>query len=93
LGAEFPVRSKQMMNRATPQERILAVLQGGLRTWDDLKGLTRINEERLGVTLGELLSLRKIWTAHKNDVRVYGLERRIGLVPRLAHQRQRSTDK
>lgn len=82
-----------MNRRPTAQERILAVLQDGLRTWDDLKGLTRINEERLGVTLGELLSLRKIWTAHKNDVRVYGLERRTGLVPRLAHQRQRSTDK
>jgi hypothetical protein len=87
------VRSEQKMNRATPQERILAVLQDGLRTWDDLKGLTKINEERLGVTLGELLSLRKIWTAHKNDVRVYGIERRLGLVPRLANQQQRATDK
>ena len=81
------------MSRATPQERILAVLQGGLCTWDELKGSTKINDERLGVTLGELLGLRKIWTAQKNDVRVYGIERRTGLVPRLVHQRQRSTDR
>jgi hypothetical protein len=81
------------MGRATPQERILAVLQGGLCTWDELKNSTKINDERLGVTLGELLGLRKIWTAQKNDVRVYGIERRTGLVPRLVHQQQRSTDR
>jgi hypothetical protein len=86
-------KKQRKMSRPTPQERILNVLQGGLRTWDELKGSTKINDERLGVTLGELLSLRKIWTAQKNDIRVYGIERRTGLVPRFAHQRQRSTDR
>ncbi|HYJ46399.1 MAG TPA: hypothetical protein VEV81_07270 [Pyrinomonadaceae bacterium] len=81
------------MSRVSPQERILGALQGGLRTWNDLKELTKINDERLGFTLGELLDLRKIWTAQKNDVRVYGIERRVGLVPRFHNLRRRSTDK
>jgi hypothetical protein len=79
--------------RATPQERVLNVLRDGLSTWDDLKGLTKLNEERLGFTLGELLSLRKIWTERKNDLRVYGLERRVGLVPRFTPAHRRYTDR
>ena len=82
-----------MMSTPTAQDRILSVLESGLRTWDDLKGLTKINEERLGVTLGELFDLRKIWTAQKNGVRVYGLERRIGLVPRFSPLQRRATDR
>jgi hypothetical protein len=50
------------MDSLTPQQRILSVLEDGARTWDALKGLTKINEERLGFSLGELLGLRKIWT-------------------------------
>ena len=80
------------MDRPTPQQRILTVLEGGSRTWDTLKGLTKISEEHLGFTIGELLGLRKIWTTHKNDVRVYGIERRIGLVPRASHQSRRIGD-
>jgi len=81
------------MGTSTAQERILNLLQSGLRTWDDLKGLTKINEERLGVTLGELFDSRKIWTTHKNGVRVYGLERRTGLVPRFSPLQRRSSDR
>ena len=68
-------------------------MEGGVRTWDALKGLTKINDERLGFTLGELLDLRKIWTTLINDVRVYGIERRIGLVPRSYHQSRRAADR
>lgn len=81
------------MDSHTPQQSILNVLEGGASTWDALKGLTRINDERLGFTLGELLDLRKIWTTHKNDVRVYGLERRKGLLPRSFDQSRRATDR
>ncbi|HEX8890947.1 MAG TPA: hypothetical protein VF779_17490 [Pyrinomonadaceae bacterium] len=81
------------MSRVSPQERILSALEGGLRTWDNLKELTKINDERLGFTLGELLDQRKIWTGVKNDVRFYGIERRIGLVPRFHNMRRRATDR
>ena len=86
-------QKQEKMGNATPQQRILDALQDGLCTWDDLKGIVKMNEERLGLTLGELLGLRKIWTAQKNGVRVYGIERRLGLVPRLVYQQQRSTDR
>jgi hypothetical protein len=79
--------------RVTPQDGILNALQGGLSTWDELKRVTKLNEERLGFTLGELLSLRKIWTAQKNDLRIYGLERRSGLVPRFTPPQRRYTDR
>lgn len=81
------------MDRPTPHQRILSVLESGVCTWDALKGATKINEERLGFTIGELLDLRKIWTTEKNDVRVYGIERRIGLVPRSSHYSRRAADR
>jgi hypothetical protein len=71
---------------------ILNELQGGERTWDQLQTLTKINDDNLGFMIGELLNRRKIWTAHKNDVRVYGLERRIGLLPRFTDPQRRATD-
>jgi hypothetical protein len=74
------------------QQRILNALQNGILTWNDLKGAANCNDEKLGLTLGALLNLRKIWTVDKNDVRVYGLEKRLGLVPRYAHPQRRSTD-
>ncbi|MDQ3819700.1 MAG: hypothetical protein M3362_18775 [Acidobacteriota bacterium] len=81
------------MSRVTPQDRILSALQTGARTWDNLRELTKLSEDRLGFIIGELLELRKIWTISRNDVRVYGLERRTGLVPRFSHPLRRSTDK
>ena len=83
---------QRIMNANSPQQRILNVLEKGLRTWDDLKELTKLNEERLGFSLGELFDLRKIWTAQKNGVRVYGIERRTGLAPRY-HLQRRATDR
>ena len=83
---------KRKMSRHTPQHRILNVLESGVRTWDALKGLAKLNEERLGFTIGELLDLRKIWTTQKNDVRFYGIERRKGLVPRSFHPSRRAAD-
>ena len=79
------------MGSITPQQRILHVLEGGHRTWEALKGLANINDQVLGFTIGELLDQRKIWTTHDEGVRVYGVERRKGLVPR-AFRRSRHTD-
>jgi len=82
-------------NQKTPrtaEDRVLQVLQTGLRTWDELKAATKLNDERLGFALSDLFDRRKVWTAQQGDVRVYGLERRTGLKPRFAHLRRRSTD-
>lgn len=80
------------MDRATSQQRILAALQSRILTWDELKEVAKSNDERLGFAIGELLNQRKIWTVEKNEVRVYGLERRTGLVPRFSPLRRRNTD-
>jgi hypothetical protein len=74
-------------------QKVLEQLQQGARTWDQLRALTKFNDDILGLTILELLNLRKIWATQKNDVRVYGLERRIGLVPRFSHPERRSTDR
>ena len=74
------------------QQKVLDQLQVGARTWDDLRGLTKINDDNLGFTIGELLQLRKIWTLQKGDIRVYGIERRRGLTPRGAHEARRVSD-
>lgn len=74
------------------QQKILAELQSGARTWDQLRTLTKINDENLGFTIGELLNLRKIWTAHRGNVRLYGIERRTGLMPRFANEHRRASD-
>jgi hypothetical protein len=84
---------KRRMESLTSQQRILCALEGGVRNWDELKGLTYIQEDLLGINIGQLLGLRKIWTAHENDVRVYGIERRKGLVPRASHQSRRAADR
>lgn len=84
------------MDSPTRQERILSVLESGACTWGELRKLAKINEEGLGLTLGELFGLRKIWsvirTMEKEDVRVYGLERRTGLVPRSSEHSRRADD-
>lgn len=74
------------------QERILNALKDGARTWDELRQLTKISEEGLGYTIGELLDLRKIWTRQKGEARIYGIEKRSGLVPRFGHPQRRSSD-
>ena len=57
---------------ASSQQRVLDALEGGPLTWDDLKGVAKVNDEALGFALGALLDLRKVWTAQRNDTRVYG---------------------
>jgi hypothetical protein len=74
------------------QQKLLDQLQSRARTWDDLRGLTKINAEALGFIILELLNQRKIWTIQNGDVRVYGIERRIGLTPRFAREQRRATD-
>lgn len=74
------------------QRKVLDALGDGVRTWDELRALTKISDDRLGFTLGELLDLRKIWTAVRSGVRMYGIERRTGLVPRFANVQRRASD-
>ena len=74
------------------RQKVLAQLEGGLRTWDELRALTKVSDENLGFAIGELLDLRKIWTGQMGDDRVYGIEKRTGLVPRFAHGPTRAGD-
>jgi hypothetical protein len=74
------------------RQKVLAQLDGGARTWDELQALTKVSDESLGLAIGELLDLRKIWTGQRGDDRVYGIERRTGLVPRFAHEPRRADD-
>jgi hypothetical protein len=76
--------SKKMIY-VSPQEKILNALRDGSRTWGDIKELINIKDDRLGLTLVELLALRKIWTAHRNGVRVYGIKSKTELLPRFIH--------
>ncbi len=80
------------MSATPPRKRVLDALQDSILTWDDLRAVTKIGDERLGFTLGELLDLRKIWTAQRNETRVYGIEKRTGLVPRFTYAQRRATD-
>jgi hypothetical protein len=71
----------------TRQQRVLGVLaERGIQTWDTLIKLAAINAEGLGMTINQLMNLRQIWSAQRKiggeDVRVYGIERRKGLIPR-----------
>lgn len=81
------------MNDAAPQQRVLNALQTGARDWEYLKVTAKLNDERLGLTLNALLNDRLIWTVQHNDKRLYGLEKRLGLVPRFAHPERRESDK
>ena len=74
------------------QEKILAVLQGVVLTGDELRDVTKMSEEGLGFAIGELLDPRRIWTGQRDEVRVYGIERRAGQVPRFGYELRRATD-
>ncbi len=84
---------EQATDTALREQKILDQLQEGVRTWDQLRALLKINNDILGFMIGALLNQRKIWTAQKNDVRVYGLERRTGLLPRFSYPQRRFTDR
>ena len=85
--------SEEMVVFASRQQKVMDQLQAVTRTWDDLRGLTKISDDNLGLTVLELLNQRKIWVADRDDVRVYGIERRKGLVPRFAHEQRRAGDR
>lgn len=78
-------KGRKKVIQVSQQEKILNALHAGSRTWDDIKRLTNIKDDRLGLTLGELLDLRKIWTAQRDGVRVYGIESKPRLAPRFTH--------
>ncbi len=84
--------ARQFEQLTLRQERVLNALQSGAKTWVELQDMTKISEESLGFTIGELLDLRKIWTGQKGEARIYGIERRRGLVPRFGHLQRRATD-
>ncbi len=87
------IKKAAKKSAAPPQKRVLDALRDdSILTWDDLKGVTKASDDALGFTLGELLDLRKIWTEERDGLRVYGIERRTGLVPRFANMGRRSTD-
>ncbi len=86
------IKKAAKKSAAPPHKRVLDALRDGILTWDDLKGATKANDDSLGFTLGELLDLRKIWTAERNGFRIYGIERRTGLVARFFNTERRSTD-
>jgi hypothetical protein len=75
-----------------PQELVLKALQGGVRSWGELREITRLSDDRLGTTLAQLFDLRKIWTRDTGETRVYGVERRTDRVPRFPHPLMRATD-
>ena len=74
------------------QRRVLDALQGAARSWDELKAAAKLNDARLGFILGQLLNQRLIWTGSRDDLRLYGIERRAGVVPRRSHPERRATD-
>ena len=74
------------------QEKVLQALKDGARTWDELRAQTKISDEGLGFTLGELIDMRKIWTRPHGENRIYAIERRTGLVPRFGTPQRRVTD-
>jgi len=85
-------KPEQSVGTTSRQQILLDALQSCVRTWDELRALTKLKEEGLGFTIGELLDQRKIWTVTRGEVRVYGLERRSGLVPRGKHPQRRADD-
>jgi hypothetical protein len=85
-------KTEQVTVAVSRQRKVLDGLQSGVLTWEELRSLTKINDEGLGFAIGELLDLRKIWTTERNGGRVYGIERRAQLVPRFAHEQRRSSD-
>jgi hypothetical protein len=83
---------KQRAATSSPEQRVLDALQAKPCSWDKLRAATKLNEERLGFLIGVLLNARKIWTVEheQSGVRVYGIERRTGLVPRFQEHRRAS---
>ncbi len=52
---------------------VLALLQDGAASWDELQAATEFEEDFLGDVLAELLTQKKVGTGQRKDVRVYWL--------------------
>lgn len=52
---------------------VLALLQDGASSWDELQAATEFDEDFLGDVLAELLTRKKVGTGQRKDVRVYWL--------------------
>lgn len=85
-------KAERTTGPSSRHQKIMEALRDGALSWEQLRALTKINDEGLGFTIGELLNMRKIWTAHRGETRVYGIERRVGLVPRFANLKRRADD-
>ena len=56
-----------------PRVRVLKAIEGGARTWDEIKAATKISDDHLGLVLGELLTQKRVRTEVRGNVRVYRL--------------------
>ncbi|MDT4967631.1 MAG: hypothetical protein QOJ64_2368 [Acidobacteriota bacterium] len=82
----------QVTGSTLRQQQVLEQLRDGESSWDQLRQETKMNEDSLGLTIWELLTLRRIWTVQRDEVRVYGIEQRKGLAPSFAREGRRATD-
>lgn len=65
-------------NIVTPSElQILAALEGGVRTWTDIKKSTRLDDDRLGLALARLFAQRKVRTGFRGEERVYKITNQV----------------
>ncbi len=81
---------KPIMVTLSSEQRVLDALQTKQCSWDELRAATKLKEEGLGFVIGVLLDARKIWTDEQSGVRMYGIERRLGLAPRFQEHRRAS---
>jgi hypothetical protein len=87
-------------NVMTDHEQIvLDDLRGGTRTQVQLLAALnnnpariKFNFDKLGAILLPLLGRRQIWTRSSGDDRIYGLEKRLGVVPRATSVHRRYDD-
>ena len=81
---------RELVSRYDPETQFVAVAHF------DNESVRAVYASPDGTTFRDLLKkksgLRKMWTAEQNDTRVYGIERRTGLVPRFSHPQRRITD-
>ena len=54
-----------------PRRRVLDALQAGPRTWEEVAAATKLDDDKLGLILLDLLAGKKVKTLHRGGVRVY----------------------
>ena len=45
--------------------QVLRALEGGLRTWKDIKTASRLDDERIGIALAKLFDKRQVKTGYR----------------------------